>query len=1190
MAPLSRIRITTRLSLGFAAVAVLTVALGLYSYLTVMRVSATTDDLYDHPFTVLTNLLQARTEVLLMEHHLESLPYAHNQTEIDDHISALGELDAKVNIRIDTIGRQFLGNHKDVDDVVLALARWRALRDEGVQHFRAGRKDMANDAIFERAAAARQKVTDEMQDIIGFATAKAEAFHNNADTERDVTLRWLLASVVLLTLAGWGISRIITASIVEQLATLRMCMTDLAGGKLDVAVPFRTGRTELDDMGRALQILKEASQHLESQRWIKAGVATIGALGQAVATPRDLARVAVETLVRLTGAGTATFYLWNEESQLLERAGSWAHGERKHLSATIRPGEGLVGQCLLEKAAIVLTEVPDDYIRVSSSLGDALPRVILAAPACSNSGVVAVVELGSFTPFTEAQRTLIDEALPLLALNIEIMDRTERTRILLERSQMQAQALAASEEELRAQSDALQSSNEDLRAKSQILQEQAEELRASEEELRASDEELRNQREELQTVNDVLVERSRALEVSREEADRRALEVEVASRYKSEFLANMSHELRTPLNSLLILAKSLADNENEHLDGEETECAHIIHESGTQLLRLINDILDLSKVEAGKMELVEGDIDVERQRTYVERRFKRLAEARRLKFSVIVEGGLPQVVRGDLGKMEQVLNNLVGNAIKFTQSGAVTVRLRAAAPPAAVVLGVGTRVPASTALCIEVEDSGIGIPADKIDRIFVAFEQIDGSSSRQFGGTGLGLTIARRLAVLMGGDITVESQHGKGSLFRLWLPLVAADESAGPVVAAAPVDEVVTPLAPVRTDVADDRESIVAGDRIILVVEDDGKFARIVRDLSHKRGFKCLVANDGRTGVELATRWRPIGIVLDIGLPEMDGWQVMEALKQSPVTRHIPVHIMSAAEGNLRGLGLGAVGYLTKPVDKGDINAAFDKILHFADGQPRRLLLVDDDANTRMAVRHLLEGEAAEVVEVGSGEEALERLGTDHFDCMILDLGLPGISGMQVLDHAAISGMQLPPVIVYSARELSADENLKLHQYTDSIVIKGARSPERLQDEVALFLHSVHAGPPAPAVAGDFSGRTVLVVDDDMRNVFALSKVLRARGFNVVMAQDGARALAQLEQSAAAIEIVLMDIMMPGMDGYATIRAIRAQERFASLPIIALTAKAMRGDREKCLEAGANEYVSKPVDVDGLLVTMRAML
>ena len=1161
-------------------VAVLTVALGIYSCLAVSWVAKSTEDLYDHPFTVLTNLLQARTDLLFMEHHLEALPYAHNPAEVDDHLGELRVLDLSLSRRLDLVQRQYLGSQNDIEDVFSALARWRALRDEAVQHFQAGHKDQANNTIFERAAPARQKVTDGMRRVIDFASEKAVSFHDDSVLERDATITRLIACVTGIILLKFLINRSIATSIINQLYTLRKCMGALASGHLEAVVPFRDGNTELHDMGRALQVLKDAALRLESQRWVKAGVARVAGVAISSETTTDLAKRAMEQLVQLTGAGAGSCYLWNEEDQVLEQAVTWAGGDVTRSMPTIRPGEGLLGQCMVEKTPILVTSVPNQYLRISSGLGEAPPNLILVAPLCSGSRVMAVVELASFTSFTEDQRALIDEVLPILALNMEVFHRNQRTRVLLDRTRQQAEELAASEEELRAQSESLQAAN-------QNLQEQTEELRASEEEMLASEEELRNQREELKAINETLQDRGKALEAARVDANRRALELVVTSRYKSEFLANMSHELRTPLNSLLILAKSLSENENGHLDDEETECAHIIHDSGTQLLRLINDILDLSKVEAGKMELVEGDIHVERQRTYVERRFKRLGEAKGLVMSAVVDAGVPSVVRGDVGKIEQVLNNLIGNAIKFTQSGSVSVRLSVAPVPENVVIRPGT---GPEALCIQVEDTGIGIPADKIDRIFSAFEQIDGSSSRQFGGTGLGLTIARRLAQLMGGDITVESQFGKGSLFRLWLPLIAlAPPSVQPSISGALFPPEETPLALSRSVVGDDRDSIMAGDHIILVIEDDDKFARIVRDLSRKRGFKCLVASDGPSGMELATRYRPSGIVMDIGLPKMNGWEVLEALKQSPATSHIPVHIMSAEERNLRGLDLGAAGYLTKPVDKADINAVFDTFLRCTDGQPRRLLLVDDDIHTRTAVCLLFKAKAVDVIEASCGEEALDRLAAEHFDCMILDLGLPGISGIQVLDWAVARKLELPPVVVYSARELTDDENLKLHEYTDSIVIKGARSPERLLDEVALFLHSVNSITPIPAPVADFAGRTVLVVDDDMRNVFALSKVLRAKGFNVVMAQDGAKALSHLEQSTA-IEIVLMDIMMPSMDGYDTIRAIRAQKRLATLPIIALTAKAMLGDREKCLEAGANDYVSKPVDIDGLLIAMRALL
>ncbi|HLN23222.1 MAG TPA: response regulator, partial [Patescibacteria group bacterium] len=614
-----------------------------------------------------------------------------------------------------------------------------------------------------------------------------------------------------------------------------------------------------------------------------------------------------------------------------------------------------------------------------------------------------------------------------------------------------------------------------------------------------------------------------------------------------------------------------------------------ISDSGTHLLRLINDILDISKVEAGKMVVDLSELPLADFAQSLTRRFNRLAEAKHLSLQVTVEDNLPAAIRTDSGKLDQIINNLVGNALKFTEAGGVTVTVRDAS---------------AGMLAIDVADTGIGIPADKLERVFVAFEQVDGSTSRSFGGTGLGLTISRKLAQFLGGDVAVESTVGRGSVFTLTLPLEASHAEraiapASPLPTPMPAVPSASPLpyaAALKCD--DDRDDLSPKDETILIIEDDVAFARIVRDAARKQGFKCLVAQEGPTGIGLARQYRPTGVVLDISLPGMDGWTVMEQLKKHSETRHIPVHFMSATDASRRGLEIGAVGFFTKPVTKEQIAQAFDRIHHFASPGTRRLLLVEDDAGTRKAVRSLLAAEHLEIVEAPTGEEAIARLRDDApYDCMILDLGLPGLDGHSLLKRCTEENLPVPPIVVYSARELSETDTFSLREYTDSIVIKGARSPDRLLDEVTLFLHSVQARLPDAQQRllrglqkGDASdGPVVLVVDDDMRNTFALSKVLRQKGFRVLMAQDGQTALDQLNQ-AAAVDVVLMDIMMPGMDGYEATRQIRKLERFRALPVIALTAKAMAGDREKCLEAGADDYVSKPVDIDVLLASIAKLV
>jgi CheY-like chemotaxis protein/signal transduction histidine kinase len=697
----------------------------------------------------------------------------------------------------------------------------------------------------------------------------------------------------------------------------------------------------------------------------------------------------------------------------------------------------------------------------------------------------------------------------------------------------------------------------------------------------------------LRLKTDTLRQQKQQVETLQRETQQKAEELARASQYKSEFLANMSHELRTPLNSLLILSRSLADNREGNLDAEQIESARIIHDAGSSLLRLINDILDLSKIEAGKMELALMDFPLQNLARSLRRTFDHVAREKKLDYEISMAENLPTEIHTDPNRLEQIINNLLANAFKFTAKGSIRVHISRPADD----LPLPEAMKGQSLLAISVKDSGIGIPADKLERIFNAFEQADSSTSRQFGGTGLGLSISRRMAELLGGDIVLRSEFGQGSEFVLLVPEHVSGErpttGTTPTVMHAPALRPVTRSLLPAEGVADDRERIAPGDSVILVVEDDPAFARILADIVRQKGHRMLHSLDGEEGLALARRYHPVGILLDVMLPGMDGWTVIERLKADPATRHIPVHFLSATDDASRGREMGAVGFLTKPVTREAINDAFERLLHFAKGRTRHLLVVDDDASARAAVRTLLNQDDVRIDEAASGEEALQKIADTGYDCIVLDLGLPGISGVELLEKLAHGG-SIPPVVVYSGRELSREENLRIRQYTDSIVIKGARSPERLLDEVSLFLHSIreatspHSTSPSPTYDG-LSGHHVMLVDDDMRNLFALSKVLRGWGLHVSMAQDGQKALQQLEETNN-VELVLMDIMMPGMDGYEVTRAIRAQPSLHHLPIIALTAKAMRGDREQCLEAGANDYLSKPIDLDKLASMMHVWL
>ncbi|RAO77017.1 response regulator [Dyella jiangningensis] len=1044
---------------------------------------------------------------------------------------------------------------------------------------------------------------DEVLDVIKQMDATEQSLLDEREEAQRQDLRFVQLvtglTTLLCLLLGASVIRMTLRLITRPIRRITDLMTRLANHDHTIEIRSVERRDEIGEIARALQVFKQMAIETSEQTWVKTHVSQIAGDLQTVSDPRAFGDRLTGTLVPLLQAGVGVFYLFDEEHDHLRLSGSYGYQEHDHLSAGYALGEGLVGQCAIGHKPITLQEVPEDYVRIRSGTGESSPRSITVMPLVLRDKLLGVLEIGSFRHFTETQLRLLEELLPIAALSLENLGRSLRTQDLLKRTSEQADELRASEEALRRQQEDLQATNEELSAKTHELQEQSQRLLASEEELRVQTEELQASNEELRQKTDTLNSQKQMLEALQRETQEKAEELARASQYKSEFLANMSHELRTPLNSLLILSRSLADNREGNLDTDQVESARIIHDSGSNLLRLINDILDLSKVEAGKMEVVLDDFPLADLERALRRTFNHVAQDKQLGFHIDIDPSLPSVICTDAPKLEQVANNLIGNAFKFTHQGAVNVRI--GRPTAAMALPEALL--GKDLVAIAVSDSGIGIPQDKVQKIFHAFEQVDASTSRQYGGTGLGLTISKRIAELLGGDIVLESDIGHGSTFTILLPLQGPSSTAvAPASVPAPAPAVPRPAktsALLPEAVEDDRDSIVAGDTVILIVEDDPVFARILADMVRRKGYRVLVAMDGESGLQLAVQHAPTGILLDVMLPGMDGWTVIERLKENPATRHVPVHFISAVDEASRGRDLGAVGFLTKPVSREAIGSAFDRLLHFAEGHTRHLLIVDDDADSRTALRTLLRQDDIVIDEAGSAEDALKQLGDNAYDCIVLDLGLPGMSGIEFLEQLSASG-RIPPVVIYSGRELSREESLKLRQYTDSIVIKGARSPERLMDEVSLFLHSIQGGQqrrttsaPANAAAmpdaSQLRDRKVLLVDDDMRNLFALSKVLRGWGMQVSMAQDGQKALKVLTDHGD-VELVLMDVMMPVMDGYDTIREIRAQPKFTRLPIIALTAKAMRGDREKCLEAGANDYLSKPIDIDKLSSMMHVWL
>jgi signal transduction histidine kinase/CheY-like chemotaxis protein len=745
---------------------------------------------------------------------------------------------------------------------------------------------------------------------------------------------------------------------------------------------------------------------------------------------------------------------------------------------------------------------------------------------------------------------------------------------------------------LQVQSEELRVSNEELEEQSRALKESQSRLEQQQAELEQTNSQLEEQAQELEARRDELEKANVAIQL-------KAQEVEQASRYKSDFLANMSHELRTPLNSSLILAKLLADNADENLTPEQVKYAQTIQSSGNDLLNLINDILDLSKIEAGHVEIRPEPLAIERMTNSLRHLFDPVANEKGLAFSLDVAADVPPIIETDPQRLEQVLKNLIANAIKFTDKGSVTLAIRA--------MGEGQ-------IALSVTDTGIGIAEEQQARIFEAFHQADSTISRKFGGTGLGLSISREVVRLLGGTIHLQSRVGSGSTFTVVIPQRYAGEAARAATQAAqpvPSAKPQTSVAPVATTtpasssvVQDDRLQTEETARRLLIIEDDRSFAMILRDLARELNFQALVAETAQEALELARQFVPSAIVLDVGLPDQSGLSVLDRLKRDVRTRHIPIHIISANDYSERAMSLGAVGYALKPVQRDQLMEVLKSLDAKISQNLRRVLIVEDNEVQREAVSNLIGSHDVETVGAGTAAECLKLLREQTFDCMVLDLSLPDASGFELLETISRDAEHpFPPVIVYTGRVLTREEEQRLRAYSKSIIIKGAKSPERLLDEVTLFLHQVVSELPdeqqkmirkARNRDALLEGRRILIVEDDVRNVYALTNILEPRGALVEIARNGEEALQKLEQSLNQpddhIDLVLMDVMMPVMDGLTATRHIRKNSNWQKLPVIALTAKAMPDDQQRCIEAGANDYMAKPLDVEKLLSLVRVWM
>jgi signal transduction histidine kinase/DNA-binding response OmpR family regulator/CHASE3 domain sensor protein/HAMP domain-containing protein len=968
----------------------------------------------------------------------------------------------------------------------------------------------------------------------------------------------------------------------NRIEVIRGIASRISAGDYEI----RLDEKEKDGLGSlagSLNAMAESLQYsfslLADKEWLQSGIAEVNNRVVGEKSIELLAHDVLEEVVSRTESAVAAFYLIAEDKKL-HLNGSFAllDSERKQV---LQIGDGLSGQVLKSGKPIIIDNIPDGEMTISYASGYTKPKTVAAIPIKHNNVLVGVIELGSLTTYKPILLEFLSSVSENIAIAIHSAQNRKRMQELLEETQVQA-------EELQAQHSELESMNAELEAQSQKLQ-------TSEEELRVQQEELLQSNQELEERTNLLEEKNQLIQERNIDIQQKAEQLELSTKYKSEFLANMSHELRTPLNSILLLSKLMS--ENQELDPEYIEYAEVIQSSGQGLLGLIDEILDLSKIEAGKMKLEYAPVVIAEVATDMRSLFNPIAKSKNLNLIIDVEEGIPNL-NSDKMRLEQILKNLLSNAIKFTPQGDITLKI--------------TKQGKKSRVMFKVIDTGIGIPADKLGLVFEAFQQADGSTRRRFGGTGLGLSISRELAKLLGGEIELKSQENVGSEFSFSIPFDQENQSIKAVVEKTlprgeTVKKVIQAPLPERftvdhipQEVADDRDGLSIGDKIILIIEDDTSFAKILLDFTRKRGYKGIVAVRGDTGVELANLFQPVAILLDIQLPIKDGWQVMEELKSNPATRPIPVHIMSSLEVKKESLLKGAVDFINKPVALEHMQQIFLKLEHALSRHPKKVLIVEENKQHAEALSYFLSNYSITTAVAGNVEEGIDALRKKEVDCVILDMGIPDKSAYDTLETIKkTEGLEHLPIIIFTGKNLSKGEESRIKQYADSIVVKTAHSYQRILDEAGLFLHLVEEktadtdknrhNERLGGLYEVLNNKTVLIADDDVRNIFSLTKALEQHKMKVLAATDGKEAL-QILKDNPEVDIVLMDMMMPEMDGYESTKEIRKIPAYKQLPVLAVTAKAMMGDREKCIAAGASDYISKPVDIDQLISLLRVWL
>jgi len=1239
-------KVGTRLGAGFIILFTLFAVVVIFGFNRMSLIGDQTELLYRHPFTVTNAILRISVKIAMINRQLKDILLSDDATEIHILTESINRSEEEIFEDFDIISERFLGDKKLVEEELALVKEWKPIRDEIISLKHAGKSAEAVAAAKHKNNPHVEKLIRARDAIYKFAQNKAKVFMANSNEIEQSAFRSMYYMIAVIMALAVLFVVFLTRGITRPVAAIRDATLELSKGNLDADISVQS-KDELGQLAanfrKMTADLRDAFSRIKNEEWVKSGLNNLYEKMRGEQDVDELGKNVITFMCGHLGASVGALYL-SGDKKILSLAASYAYVERKNLSNEFKPGEGLVGQAALERHEIIVTSVPEDYVKITSGLGEASPRAVIVIPFIYEKNVLGVIELGLLEGYNAAHLEFIRQAADGVAVAFNSARARERTMELLEETQAQS-------EELQAQSEELRAINEELEEQTRALKESEGRLQSQQEELQQTNEELEERAELLEKQKAQINVKNEELKKAQAQIEEKAVDLELASRYKSEFLANMSHELRTPLNSILILSEHTAANKDGNLTPKQVESMRTVHSSGNDLLSLINDILDLSKIEAGRMDINPEDVAPADFVARMEQVFSPQAAKSgiELKTEIGQDFSTASIVT-DRQKLEQIMKNLISNALKFTQKGSVTLRV---GRPEAGVHPARSGLDAQNAAAFSVIDTGIGIPPEKHKLIFEAFHQGDGSTSRRFGGTGLGLSISRELAKLLGGEIQMESEVGRGSTFTLYLPMKISDavrrESRRETSASAPPlnppeSGGQTTLLPVYgggerarekpaavftlpakleagtsqaegltiDEVKDDRRNIKPGDRKLLIVEDDAAFAGILTDLARERNFKCIVAGDGKTGLQFADYYRPDAIILDVGLPGMDGFAVMQRLKDNPDTRGIPVHFMTASDKNIDARRMGAVGFVSKPISMDKLAETFSRIEEVITGGMKKLLVVTADKRQKEKLGDFLADKDITMTFAADAAGAYGIFKSANIDCVILDMdsfagnGDSGGGGNSeggnplellemIKDDEALARI---PVLIYAQRGLSEGQYAVLKRYAESIVVREVKSPERLFDEVALFLHLVEEQLPPEKKniltalhdkEAIFKDKKILVVDDDVRNVFALTHILEDKGFKVIVGKNGREAVEQLEKNPD-IDIALMDIMMPEMDGYESTRRIRLMARYKELPIIALTAKAMKGDRIKCIEAGASDYLAKPVDTDRLFSLLRVWL